>query len=88
MAKNFTLPVIIGASEDTQQKEYHIDSTPAIYLLDENGRVLMNADGTRSATRKLWKRESKERSTPRLLRLNQRQFFRSARRRSRSRRSG
>jgi hypothetical protein len=27
------------------QRDYHIDSTPSTYLLDENGRVLFREDG-------------------------------------------
>ena len=44
-AKTLTVPVLIGASQDSLQRDYHIDSTPITYLLDENGRVLFREDG-------------------------------------------
>ena len=45
VAKNLTVPVLIGASQESLQRDYHIDSTPSTYLLDENGRVLFHEDG-------------------------------------------
>lgn len=45
MAKNLTVPVLIGASQDSLQKDYRIESTPSTYLLDENGRVVYHAEG-------------------------------------------
>jgi thiol-disulfide isomerase/thioredoxin len=45
MAKNLTMPVLIGASQESLQKDYHIESTPTTYLLDRDGRVLFRADG-------------------------------------------
>ena len=45
MAKNLTVPVLIGASQESLQRDYHIESTPLSYLLDENGGVLFRADG-------------------------------------------
>lgn len=44
-AKNLSVPVLIGASQESLQRDYRIESTPATYLLDENGRVLFHADG-------------------------------------------
>ena len=37
--------MLIGASQDYLQREYHINATPTTYLLDENGRVLFHEDG-------------------------------------------
>ena len=45
MAKNLTVPVLVGASQDAFVRDYHINSTPSTYLLDENGRVLFHEDG-------------------------------------------
>jgi len=45
MAKNLTVPVLIGGSQESLQRDYHINSTPSTYLLDENGRVLFREDG-------------------------------------------
>jgi len=45
VAKNLTVPVLIGSTQEALQRDYHINSTPATYLLDENGRVLLHADG-------------------------------------------
>jgi len=52
VAKNFTVPVLIGASQDAVQRDYRIDSTPATYLLDGDGRVLFHADGYKSGDEK------------------------------------
>jgi peroxiredoxin len=45
MAKNLTVPVLIGGSQESLQRDYNINSTPLTYLLDENGRVLFREDG-------------------------------------------
>jgi len=45
MAKNLTVPVLIGGSQESLQRDYHINSTPSTYLLDENGGVLFRQDG-------------------------------------------
>lgn len=45
MAKNLTVPVLIGASQDSLQRDYRIESTPTTYLLDERGRVVYHAEG-------------------------------------------
>jgi cytochrome oxidase Cu insertion factor (SCO1/SenC/PrrC family) len=45
VAKNLTVPVLIGGSQDALQRDYHVESTPTTYLLDENGRVLFREDG-------------------------------------------
>ena len=45
MAKNLTVPVLVGGSQEGLQRDYHINSTPATYLLDKDGRVLYHKDG-------------------------------------------
>ena len=45
MAKNLTVPVLIGGSQAALQKDYGINSTPSTYLLDEQGRILFHEDG-------------------------------------------
>lgn len=45
LAKNLTVPVLVGGSQEALQRDYAIQSTPATYLLDENGRVLFHQDG-------------------------------------------
>jgi cytochrome oxidase Cu insertion factor (SCO1/SenC/PrrC family) len=45
VAKNLTVPVLIGGSLETLQRDYAIQSTPATYLLDEHGRVVFHQDG-------------------------------------------
>jgi cytochrome oxidase Cu insertion factor (SCO1/SenC/PrrC family) len=44
-ARNLTVPVLIGGSASSLEQDYHINSTPATYLLDEHGRVLFHQDG-------------------------------------------
>ena len=45
MAKNLTIPVLVGGTQESLQRDYHVNSTPSTYLLDENGRVLFHQDG-------------------------------------------
>jgi len=45
IAKNLTVPVLVGGSQDALQRDYHIESTPTTYLLGENGQVLFHKDG-------------------------------------------
>jgi len=52
MARNLSVPVLIGGSQASLQRDYRIDSTPSTYLLDENGRVLFHADGYRPGDEK------------------------------------
>jgi cytochrome oxidase Cu insertion factor (SCO1/SenC/PrrC family) len=53
VAKNFTVPVLIGESQEVLQRDYRIESTPATYLLDGEGRVLFHADGYKSGDEKV-----------------------------------
>ena len=53
MAKNLTVPVLIGGSQESLQRDYHINSTPSTYLLDENGRVLFHEDGYKPGDEKI-----------------------------------
>jgi len=52
MAKNLTVPVLIGGSQESLQKDYHFDSTPLTYLLDENGRILFREEGYKAGDEK------------------------------------
>jgi hypothetical protein len=45
MAKSLTVPVLIGRSQDALQSDYRINATPATYLLDENGKIMLHQDG-------------------------------------------
>jgi hypothetical protein len=53
MAKNLTVPVLVGGSQASLQRDYRIESTPATYLLDSNGRVLWHSDGYKPGDEKL-----------------------------------
>ncbi len=53
VAKNLTVPVLIGGSQESLQRNYHINSTPSTYLLDENGRVLFHEDGYKPGDEKV-----------------------------------
>ncbi len=53
VAKNLNVPVLIGASQESLQRDYHIESTPSTYLLDENGRVVYFSEGYKAGDEKL-----------------------------------
>jgi cytochrome oxidase Cu insertion factor (SCO1/SenC/PrrC family) len=53
VAKKLTVPVLVGGSQETFQRDYGIESTPTTYLLDANGRVLYRADGYKPGDEKL-----------------------------------
>jgi cytochrome oxidase Cu insertion factor (SCO1/SenC/PrrC family) len=53
VAKNLTVPVLVGGSQDALQRDYGIESTPTTYLLDANGRVLYRADGYKPGDEKV-----------------------------------
>ena len=53
MVKNLTVPVLIGGSQASLQRDYNIESTPSTYLLDENGRVLFREDGYKPGDEKI-----------------------------------
>lgn len=52
MAKNLAVPVLIGASQASLQKDYAIESTPTTYVLDQAGRVLFYAEGYKAGDEK------------------------------------
>ena len=45
MAKKLNVPVLIGASQDSLQRDYNIVATPSTYLLGPDGKVLFHEDG-------------------------------------------
>jgi len=45
MAKSLTVPVLVGGSQEALQRDYHINSTPTTFLLDEHGRIVFHEDG-------------------------------------------
>jgi thiol-disulfide isomerase/thioredoxin len=45
MAKNLTVPVLVGGSQASLQRDYRIESTPSTYLLGERGEILFWKDG-------------------------------------------
>jgi cytochrome oxidase Cu insertion factor (SCO1/SenC/PrrC family) len=53
MVKNLNVPVLIGASQESLQRDYHITTTPSTYLLDENGRVLYYEEGYKPGDEKV-----------------------------------
>ena len=53
VAKNLNVPVLIGASQESLQRDYGIESTPSTYLLDENGRVVYFEDGYKTGDEKI-----------------------------------
>ena len=53
LAKNLHVPVLMGASQESLQRDYRINSTPVSYLLDENGRVLFHAEGYKPGDEKM-----------------------------------
>ena len=50
--KRLTTP-LVGASQDSLQRDYHITSTPATYLLGDKGQVLFFEDGYKPGDEKL-----------------------------------
>jgi thiol-disulfide isomerase/thioredoxin len=44
-AKNFTVPVLIGGSQASLQKDYRVEATPTTYVLGEKGEVLFYEGG-------------------------------------------
>jgi thiol-disulfide isomerase/thioredoxin len=45
MARNFNVPVLIGGTQESLQRDYRINATPSTYLLGEKGQVLFYQDG-------------------------------------------
>jgi cytochrome oxidase Cu insertion factor (SCO1/SenC/PrrC family) len=52
LAKNLTVPVLVGGSQEVLQRDYAIQATPATYLLDEHGRVVFHQDGYKTGDEK------------------------------------
>ena len=52
VAKNLNVPVLVGATQDSLQRDYKIESTPATYVLDGEGRVLFHAEGYKAGDEK------------------------------------
>ena len=52
MAKNLTVPVLVGGSQGALQRDYGIESTPSTYLLDEKGAVVFHKDGYQAGDEK------------------------------------
>jgi len=47
------MPVLIGASQDSLQRDYRIDATPVSYLLGPNGQVLYYTSGYKTGDEKI-----------------------------------
>jgi peroxiredoxin len=45
MAKELNVPVLVGATQASLQRDYRIESTPTTFLLDQRGRVLFHENG-------------------------------------------
>ncbi len=45
MAKNLTMPILVGGSQNALQDDYHVAATPTSYLLGDKGQVLYFAAG-------------------------------------------
>jgi thiol-disulfide isomerase/thioredoxin len=43
--RHLTVPVLVGASQDSLERDYHVTATPTNYLLDEKGEVLFRQNG-------------------------------------------
>ena len=53
-AKNqFTVPVLVGASEDSLERNYRLTTTPTEYLLGANGEVLLYHSGYKAGDEKI-----------------------------------
>jgi len=44
-AKGYTVPILVGGSQDALQRAYNINGTPSNFLLDENGKVIYHVEG-------------------------------------------
>jgi peroxiredoxin len=43
--RHLNVPVLVGASQDSLEKDYHVTATPTNFLLGENGEVLLRQNG-------------------------------------------
>ncbi len=53
MVKNFTVPVLIGATQSALMKDYQINTTPSSYLLGPKGEVLYYGAGYKKGDEKI-----------------------------------
>jgi cytochrome oxidase Cu insertion factor (SCO1/SenC/PrrC family) len=53
VAKNFTVPVLVGGSQDALQREYGINGTPSTFLLDGKGKILYHIEGYNTGDEKV-----------------------------------
>ena len=53
VAKNFTVPVLVGGSQDALQRDYRINGTPSTYLLGEKGQILLHTEGYKPGDEKV-----------------------------------
>jgi peroxiredoxin len=49
---HFTVPVLVGASQESLQRDYRLITTPTSYLLGEHGEVLLYQSGSNPADEK------------------------------------
>ncbi len=50
---HFTIPILIGASQDSLQRNYRLTTTPTEYLLGPNGEVLFYQSGYKAGDEKV-----------------------------------
>jgi peroxiredoxin len=51
--QHFTVPVLIGASQESLQRDYRLTTTPTDYLLGEKGEVLLYQSGYKPGDEKI-----------------------------------
>jgi peroxiredoxin len=66
MVKKLDVPVLVGGSQASLQKDYGLESTPSTFLLDENGKVVLFQGGYQAGDEKVLaeKIESALRASP------------------------
>jgi peroxiredoxin len=50
--RRLTVPVLVGASQASLEKDYHVTATPTNYLVGENGEVLFHQNGYKGGDEK------------------------------------
>ena len=53
MARNLTMPILIGGTQNALQDAYHVEATPTTYLLGEKGEVLYFDPGYKAGDEKI-----------------------------------